>query len=66
MYYWAYSINIINSFFLLILVRVENTKMSLPAQASEYLIGYDEIIYENDLEQRLAITELDKIINEVF
>lgn len=30
------------------------------------MIGYDENIYDNDLDQRLAITGLDKIIHEVF
>jgi hypothetical protein len=30
------------------------------------MIGYDENINDSDLDQRLAITGLDKIINEVF
>ena len=30
------------------------------------MIGYDENINYSDLDQRLAITGLDKIINEVF
>ena len=30
------------------------------------MIGYDENINDSDLDQRLAMTGLDKIINEVF